>query len=368
MEEQDHSVEETVTEHGRGEPTQVGQVMRVPAQITRQLSAQAASQPPQPRRAIAAAAATNNAALREHVTALIAALGEPEHPLHQQAVQELVAVGDAAVPTLNDCLNPRRPWLTAYRATEALGQIGDGRATGPLIEALRHPNSNVRWGAVRALAAIGDARALLDLRRVARDDRGKTSWGESVAGAAQSALDQMRSQNVLLRGAELIKTAIACVLMLVSLIFAWSVVTSLRTELSSIGRVAVTPIALVALSGTPNPDSETGGASGAGVPTEQPIDQPTAASTITPVLVVGTVLGTANVRNLPSISDGTRIGTVNPGDEVVFLAAVSDGGWYRIRLGERRAPNSQIGSTDGTGWVSATLLSSPTGQLPVEAP
>ncbi len=368
MEEQDHSVEETVTENGHGEPTQVGQVMRAPAQITRQLPAQTPAQPPQPRRAAAAAAATTNAALRERITALIAALGDPEHPLHQQAVQELVAVGDAAVPVLNESLGPRRPWLTAYRATEALGQIGDGRATGPLIEALRHPNSNVRWGAVRALAAIGDARALLDLRRVARDDRGKTSWGESVAGAAQSALDQMRSQNVLLRGAELIKTAIACVLMLVSLIFAWSVVTSLRTELSSIGLVAVTPIALTTLSETPGASSGAGGASGAAEATAQPTEQPTAAPTVTPASVAGTVLGTANVRNLPSTNSGTRIGTVNSGDEIVFLAATSDGGWYRIRLGERYAQNSQIGSSDGTGWVSATLLSPPTGQLPVETP
>ncbi|GAB4206299.1 MAG: HEAT repeat domain-containing protein [Roseiflexaceae bacterium] len=368
MEEQDHSVKETVTENGHGEPTQVGQVMRAPAQVTRELPAQTPAQQPQPRRA-QAAAATTNAALRERLTALIAALGDPEHPLHQQAVQELVAVGDAAVPALNESLNPRRPWLTAYRATEALGQIGDGRATGPLIEALRHPNSNVRWGAVRALAAIGDARALLDLRRVARDDRGKTSWGEPVAGAAQSALDQMRSQNVLLRGAELIKTAIACVLMLVSLIFAWSVVTSLRTELNSIGRVAVTPMPLAAVSGTPGTTTEAGGSTaGATDATALPTEQPTAAPTATPALVVGTVLGTANVRNLPSTNGGTRIGTVNSGDEIIFLAATSDGGWYRIRLGERRAQNSQIGSSDGTGWVSATLLSPPTGQLPIETP
>jgi len=88
---------------------------------------------------------------------------------------------------------------------------------------------------------VGDARALLDLRRVARDDNGKTSWGESVAGAAQSALNQMQSQNMLLRGADLIKTAIACVLMLVALIIAWEIVGNLRAELRQVGHEPVDP-------------------------------------------------------------------------------------------------------------------------------
>ena len=349
MEEQDKSVEETVYENGHGDATEVGQVVRAGPPATRQLSAQA-----QQRRAN-----ITNAAVRERVVALIAALGDPDHPLHQQAVQELVAVGDGAVPLLNEALSPRRPWLTAYRATEALGQIGDGRATGPLIEALRHPNSNVRWGAVRALAAIGDARALLDLRRVARDDRSKTSWGESVSGAAQSALDQMRNQNVLLRGAELIKTAIACVLMLVSLILAWSVFTTLRTELNQLGREQVAQLSAAATpASTPEPTAE---------PTSAAAAEPTAAPTATLApLVRGTVRSTANVRTLPSVDRGDNIGTITGGDEVVFLATTADRTWYRIRLGERRADSSQINSTDGTGWVNAGLLSPPSGQVPVE--
>jgi len=350
MEEQDKSVEETVYENGHGDATEVGQVVRAGPPATRQLSAQA-----QQRRAN-----ITNAAIRERVVALIAALGDPDHPLHQQAVQELVAVGDGAVPLLNEALSPRRPWLTAYRATEALGQIGDGRATGPLIEALRHPNSNVRWGAVRALAAIGDARALLDLRRVARDDRSKTSWGESVSGAAQSALDQMRSQNVLLRGAELIKTAIACVLMLVSLILAWSVFTTLRLELNRLGREPVAQLSAAAATpgATAEPTVE---------PTAAPAGEPTAAPTVTPAaLVRGTVRSTANVRTQPSVDKGDKIGTITGGDEVIFLATTPDRSWYRIRLGDRRADSSQISSTDGTGWVNAGLLSPPSGQVPVQ--
>lgn len=348
MEEQDKSVEETVYENGHGDATEVGQVVRAGPPATRQLSPQA-----QQRRAN-----ITNAAVRERIVALIVALGDPDHPLHQQAVQELVAVGDAAVPLLNESLSPRRPWLTAYRATEALGQIGDGRATGPLIEALRHPNSNVRWGAVRALAAIGDARALLDLRRVARDDRGKTSWGESVSGAAQSALDQMRNQNVLLRGAELIKTAIACVLMLVSLILAWSVFTTLRVELSRLGREPVAAVSAAAPTPASTPET-----------TAEPTAEPTAAPTAEPTAaaqVRGTARSTANVRTQPSVDRGDKIGTITGGDEVIFLATTADRTWYRVRLGDRRANSSQINSSDGTGWVNAGLLSAPSGQVPVE--
>src|SRR5689334_14100314 len=222
--------------------TQVGQIARALGNVTRQLP----RTPPAPASSRRAETRAAQQAARERIANLIAALGDPTHPLHQSACDDLVALGDAAVPALNEALSPNRPWLTAYRAAEALGQIGDGRAAGPLLEALRHPNSNVRWSAVRALAVVGDARALLELRRVARDDRGKTSWGEPVAGAARSALNQMQSQNILLRGADLIKTAVACVLMLVALIVAWKVVGDLRSQLKQVGFEAVDPSVLSA--------------------------------------------------------------------------------------------------------------------------
>src|SRR5262245_61447907 len=239
MEDQDQRIEEQSNGDGvaqkspRTEETQVGQVLQSLSKATRHHTTPA---PAPNKRAVAQAAST---ALRERIGNLIAALGDPSHPLHHQAVDDLVAIGAPAVPALNEALNPIRPWLTAYRAAEALGQIGDGRAAGPLLEALRHPNSNVRWSAVRALAVVGDARTLLDLRRVARTDRGKTSWGESVAGAAQSALNQMQGRNILLRGADMIKTAVAVVLMLIALIFAWKVVGDLRAELRDVGHLPV---------------------------------------------------------------------------------------------------------------------------------
>jgi hypothetical protein len=363
MEEQDQRIEEQSNGDGaaqkqsRTEETQVGQVLQSLSRATRQLTTPA---PAANKRSVAQAAST---ALRERIASLIAALGDPSHPLHHQAVDDLMAIGAPAVPALNDALNPNRPWLTSYRAAEALGQIGDGRAAGPLLDALRHPNSNVRWSAVRALAVVGDARALLELRRVARDDQGKTSWGESVGGAAQSVLDQMQSRNMLLRGADLIKTAVACVLMLVALILAWSVVNTLRAELRQVGRETVSADVAEQVA-TPAPTLESVAALAQETAVPEPTSPPTAAPTD---VITGTVLVTGNVRALPT-RNGARIGGVTQNDEVIFLAATPDRNWYRVRLGERRAPSSQIDSDDGTGWVNQSLLSEPEGDLPTEQP
>jgi|RhiMetdeSRZDD1v2_1073273.scaffolds.fasta_scaffold499074_2 hypothetical protein len=363
MEEQDQRIEEQSNGDGvaqkpsHTEETQVGQVLQSLSRATRQLTAPA---PTPNKRAVAQAAST---ALRERISSLIAALGDPSHPLHHQAVDDLMAIGAPAVPALNDALNPNRPWLTAYRAAETLGQIGDGRAAGPLLDALRHPNSNVRWSAVRALAVVGDARALLELRRVARDDQGKTSWGESVGGAAQSVLDQMQSRNMLLRGADLIKTAVACVLMLVALILAWSVVNTLRAELRQVGRETV-PAEVAEQIATPAPTLEPVEALVQETVAPEPTSPPTAAPTN---VITGTVLVTGNVRAQPT-RNGARIGGVTENDEVIFLAATPDHNWYKVRLAERHATSSLINSDDGAGWVNQSLLSEPVGDLPIEQP
>jgi hypothetical protein len=362
MEEQEQRIEEQsngdgVAQKPRAEETQVGQVLQSLSKVTRQLTTPA---PVPNKRAVAQAAST---ALRERINSLIAALGDPSHPMHHQAVDDLMSIGAPAVPALNDALNPNRPWLTAYRAAEALGQIGDGRAAGPLLDALHHPNSNVRWSAVRALAVVGDARALLELRRVARDDQGKTSWGESVGGAAQSVLDQMQSRNMLLRGADLIKTAVACVLMLVALILAWSVVNTLRAELRQVGRETVSAEVAEQIA-TPAPTLE----SDEVLAQETAVPEPTTTPAVVPSNVItGTVLVTGNVRALPT-TRGARIGGVTQNDEVIFLAATPDRNWYKVQLGERHATASQINSDDGTGWVNGSLLSEPEGDLPIEQP
>lgn len=323
---------------------------------------------------------------REQIADLILALGDPEHTDHIEALEKLVKIGSPAVPLLNDALGSHKPWLTSYRAAEALGRIGDGRATGPLIQALYHPHSNVRWSTVRALAQVGDLRALFELRRVARDDHGRTSWGESVAGAAQSALDQVQAQSVWNQSLELIKTAITSVLMILSLILAFSVITTLRNEINQTGRGMPPGRAVMSTGTTPPAGSAPVGSNGVSplaarsettTPTAElePLE-PTEAPTFTPEPtretspITGRVLSGANVRSSPSVRN-EPVGSVDQGDEILFLGISPDGMWYRIRLdGSAHADSSRIDNPDGskTGWVHRELLSQPEEEVPVEYP
>jgi hypothetical protein len=313
---------------------------------------------------------------RERIDDLIAALGDPHHPHHAGAVDELAAIGPAAVPALSTAIGPSQPWLSVYRAAEAAGRIGDGRAAGALISALRHPNSNVRWSAVRALTQVGDVRAALELRRVAANDQGRTSWGEPVAGAAQSALDELRRRSVWGQGFELIKTALTAVFMILALTLAFSVVQTVREELDRFGRVipGQTQIPQFTLPTTvptiAPPARPTAAAAPALAPTaasddlEPALDDPFATAPL-----VGTVIQVANVRPLPN-TDNQPIGQVNQGDEVLILARSPNGQWLRIALGERRAGASTINNPDGsnTGWINQALVTVPDGDIPVEDP
>jgi hypothetical protein len=312
----------------------------------------------------------------DRIKVLIEALGDPQHPDHVSAVDTLVSIGSPAVPLLSDALtSPQQSWLVAYRGAETLGYIGDGNATGALIQALRHPNSNVRWSAVRSLSQIGDLRAIFELRRIAHEDHGRTSWGEPVAGAAQSALDQMRTRSLWGQGIELIKTAITSVLMILALILAFSVVTTLRGELDRVGEVGegITPPGVV----LSEPVTEAEPEAPAAFPPVLEEPTPTQAEpqeTPTPTIdlaavATGNVLQRANVRPAPSLQN-EPIGQLNQGDEVLFLARNDAGSWYLVRLGENHAETSEIDNPNGStaGWISASLLTEPDGDVPVEEP
>lgn len=297
----------------------------------------------------------------ERIQQLIQALGDPQHPDHAASVELLIQIGKPALPYLIETLNTGEPWLAAYRSAEALGYLADGRSTGALIRALRHPNSNVRWSAVRSLSMLGDFRAVFELRRVANEDVGRTSWGESVASAAQSTLDHLRAKSAVGQTIELVKTAITAVLMILALVLALSFFEQLRDELATIGRtdipenvVGVIPPTLL----TPLP---TATATPEATPTPRPIPTPTP-----PPILLGTALQIGNVRRSPSL-DAIVIGLVNENDEVIFRARDVSGEWYLIQLGNRRSVDSFIEAQDGVnaGWVSSSLLSTPNGTVPV---
>ncbi|PDV98885.1 hypothetical protein A9Q02_02140 [Candidatus Chloroploca asiatica] len=312
---------------------------------------------------------------REELAKLIVALGDTSHPRHASAVNDLVALGPAAVTAICEALGPSKPWLTVYRAAEAAGRLGDGRATGPLIQALQHPNSNVRWSIVQALGQVSDMRAMIALRRVARTDQGRTTWGESVAETAQSVLDELGRRSVWGQGFELIKTAVVAGLMIVALILSFSVVTSLRAELGRFGRFipgeTELPQFTVPTALPTTTTGSTGGDIGSVLPQPTTLAQPTVEPVLGPTALpdlstelTGTVLQEANVRPVPS-TDNQPIGRVRPGEEIVFLARTANSQWFLIRLADEAASGSTINSLDGTGWISQALVSPPPGELEV---
>ncbi len=289
---------------------------------------------------------------QDHLRDLINALGDPNHPLHTQAINDLVDIGPSAVPMLSAALAPNYPWLTSYRAAEALAQIGDGRASGALINALRHPNSNVRWSAVRALSEVGDTRTLLALRRVAQDDHGKTSWGESVADTAQLALDRLQSRSVLLRFSEPIKTALVFVAMLAVLAFASTRVQALRDEF----RQASTPSAAVAAAPDVTETETTA--------TETVEPTATAAASSEPSLapttdIIGRVTANANIRSGPGPTNAI-VGSAKKDDELILVAQSGD--WYRVRLGSKVSSASRIDGDEG--YIAKSLVQAPDASLP----
>lgn len=293
---------------------------------------------------------------QDHLRDLVNALGDPNHPLHTQAINDLVDVGPPAVPMLSGALAPNYPWLTSYRAAEALAQIGDGRASGALINALRHPNSNVRWSAVRALSEVGDTRTLLALRRVAQDDHGKTSWGESVADTAQVALDRLQSRSVLLRFSEPIKTALVFVAMLAVLAFASTRVQALRDEFRQVSTPSAAVAAVADVTETETTVTETAEPTATVAASSEPSLAPTTD-------IVGRVLSNANIRSGPGPANAV-IGSAKKDDELVLVAQSGD--WYRVRLGSKVSELSRIDG--GEGYIAKSLVQAPDASLPASTP
>lgn len=285
---------------------------------------------------------------------LVQSLGDPDSPAHIHAPEELISLGSAALPALFNALSPEGPWLIAYRAAEILGEIGDRRAAQPLINALNHPNSNVRWSVVRSLSVVGNTRAFFALRKIAHEDRSKTTWGESIAGVAQSAIDQMQGNILLVRALEILKTAISIVVLLLALVLAWKVLDRVRSEVSTIG-IKPTVTATMTTDGALNPEPEL-------TPTVDTV-APTPGITET---VTGVIVNPGNVRSQPAIQTNNVVGQVVENDEIIYLATTPDRTWFKIKLGAKRAATSSISSSDGAGWINQSLVSAPETALPIE--
>jgi HEAT repeat protein len=82
-----------------------------------------------------------------------------------------------------------------YSVAWALGEIGDARAIGPLIEALHYKSSDMRFGAISALEKLGAVAALPHLYALLNDYE-KTHYGAqiSIADAAKAAIATLETK------------------------------------------------------------------------------------------------------------------------------------------------------------------------------
>ena len=91
-------------------------------------------------------------------------------------------------------------------AGDALSDIGDPAAIGPMVESLGDSSKIVRWRAARFLYEVGDETALDALRRVAADEPefevrlqaemavARIERGEEAAGSVWQQMTRMREQ------------------------------------------------------------------------------------------------------------------------------------------------------------------------------
>jgi HEAT repeat protein len=135
--------------------------------------------------------------LRENhdIRGLVRALGHKDPAIQYQAAEALGDLGDpAAVGPLAEALRRDEYSGVRWKAAEALAKIGPP-AIDALIEALDDPDDDVRWKAAIALGEIGDPRAVAPLIRILADpDRFVQSRAaQALAMIGKSAVDALTS-------------------------------------------------------------------------------------------------------------------------------------------------------------------------------
>ncbi len=275
---------------------------------------------------------------QEEIARWVALLARPDDPAHARALDELVVIGQPAVPALIHALRSDT-WIQVFRASEALGLIGSRRAVGPLTRLLGHPNSNVRWGAAEALGRLRSRWARGALRRVAQEDESRTSWGETVSEAAERAVAAV-DRTWISRSINALYVLFYLALCAAVVYAAFSI---LRQGLQQRAAMVV-PTVLPTYTPTAKPTPE---------PTQTPVPdfQPVAATIINDL---------ARVRDRPE--DGaTIIGNLHYSDEIMIYGGVSDGGdgwWYLIRLVKINNPATaaDVLESGAYGWVHSSLV------------
>ena len=122
---------------------------------------------------------------------LLAALKDGDRQVRCSVADALGEIGDpqAVGPLISVLENADEDWEVQSRAAESLGKLGDPRATESLMAALTNMVSHVRHMAVVALGEIGDPAAEEALTSTALYDPDM-----SVRTAAEYALRKMQSE------------------------------------------------------------------------------------------------------------------------------------------------------------------------------
>jgi hypothetical protein len=277
----------------------------------------------------------------EAIAHWVSLLADPEAPGHREAVDVLVGIGRPALPALVQALQSES-WLQAFRACEALAAIGDRRAVGPLMRALSHPNSNVRWAAAEALGQLRSRWARGRLRRVARNDETRTSWGEPVAEAAERAIERIDRTPLSL----FLSTLEMLLLIGLCGAIVWGAFVFIRQELRQLPRQRTpTPTVTPTATSTPTPTP---------TPTPLPEFPPIRAVVVAPL---------ANVRDRPDTATGAIIGVLHETDEVwIHGGRMGAEGkwWYAVTLAEIHNPQSSESAgllqQGARGWIFSELL------------
>ncbi len=123
-----------------------------------------------------------------NVDALICTLGDRDINVQYEATEALGDLRDPhAIGPLMELLTGDQYSSIRWKAAEALAKIGSPAVT-PLITALSHRNDDVRWKAAIALGEIGDARAIGPLIDLLKDDdrfiKGRAAYALAKIGSA----------------------------------------------------------------------------------------------------------------------------------------------------------------------------------------
>lgn len=136
---------------------------------------------------------------------LVRQLGSLEEGKRREALEQLLQMGDEAIPLFLQALNapaefaPSGDWCGFYAhrlAVEGLGRLKAKLCTKVLINALKHKDAGVKANAVWALAEIGAEEAIPELipllfYRAETTDRENTQLEESVRRSAKEALRKL---------------------------------------------------------------------------------------------------------------------------------------------------------------------------------